>query len=359
MKKLGRGIAAALLRFSLFMFALAIAFMAVFGSPETLKRTIEKSGIYNSFVDNVIRETQKQKTAEGIPLERPEVQAAAKAAFTPEFLRTSSESIIDSTYDWLNKKTAIPEFRIDLSGPKQAFIDSLGNYAVERAKVLPVCTLQQLREADGTIDPFDMTCVPSVLNPESLRKQVAAEINSQEEFIQDTVVTADNFSKNAQGESPFEQASHLPDVFGQAKIAPLLLLLLAAVSAGGLLFLHDDRRRGVRNLGMTLLSTGIVLFVFSGLLSYLFGMANRPDGGIGKTVTSDFQATALSAIGSLGGKFGQIMMATGGAYIIAGAIIWFVLKRVGPTAEEPSGDKPAAHNPPAPPQQPSSPPGAL
>ncbi|MES2971733.1 MAG: hypothetical protein V4702_05425 [Patescibacteria group bacterium] len=332
-KKIGRVFASYLLRFTLLALAIIVGLIAVFGTPGPIKKALENSGIYDSFIDNILKESQKQQTAGDIPVERQEVVVAAKTAFQPDFLRGSTEDVIDSTYDWLNKKASKPEFRIDLTGPKQKFVNSLGDYAVERAKSLPACTLQQLIELRSTVDPFNAPCLPAGLTAESLRSQVVDEVNSQDEFLKESVITADHLGGNEQGSKPFEQATQIPEAFYWMKLAPMLLAVISILSAAMLVYFHDNRRRGLRSVGMSLMGTGVFLAVFSGLLSFLFGQANKPGGSFGKAINNEFQQTALSVIGSLSGTYGLSLMIVGGIYGILGAIIWYTLKRTEPKTE--------------------------
>jgi hypothetical protein len=348
-KSLGRGLSSSVLRFSLFTLAAVIAFLALFGTPGPLKNALEKSGVYDSLVDDVLKATKQQRTAENIPVERPEIQAAAKAAFTPDFLRTTSVNILDGTYNWLNKKSAQPDFRIDVSGPKQAFTGSLGDYAVNRAKSLPRCTLQQLQELGSAIDPFTVSCLPPGLNADNLRDDVEKEINKEKGFFENPIITADRLSNNEQGQTPFEQARLVPTIFGWLKLAPFLLMVLMALSAAGLILLHDQRRRGIHITGRAFLSSGVILFLFSGLVSILFGQANRPNGSFGNAINNEFQQTVLSIIGALSGTYGKTLMLIGGLYLIIGGVIWIGLKRTEPkeqgSDEEPPEPEPTDPSP--------------
>src|SRR4051812_20267917 len=104
-KKLSRGILSFFLKLSLFSLALTASLLIVFGSPTQLKKTLKQSGIYSSFVYSVLESNQNNnqdpnKQEDSLPLDQPEVKSAVKAAFSPEFLQSSTEQIFDGTYVW-------------------------------------------------------------------------------------------------------------------------------------------------------------------------------------------------------------------------------------------------------------------
>src|SRR4051812_48563018 len=107
--------------FSLFLFSAALSggVNRTVGTSGKVKHILAESGIYDTVLPSVLDQTKQIDTSAGeISLENPQIKAAAQSAFTPQFIQTSTESVIDSVFDWLNGKTATPQFKIDLSGPK-------------------------------------------------------------------------------------------------------------------------------------------------------------------------------------------------------------------------------------------------
>ncbi len=321
-----------MLKFSLFTLALTAALISVVGSPIGIKQGLKDSNIYGSIVDNSLDAAQKDMQKKGpegqeennLPLDNPEVRNAIKAAFSPGFLQTATEQIIDGTYKWLDGRTEQPDFAIDLTTAKQRLAESLGEYAVRRAQSLPVCTLQQARELQNSgIDPLNIPCVPPGFDTASLHGEVTNQINNDDQLLKNTVITADTL-KDDQGKSPFEKMKQAPKAFNLAKNLPYALSGLAVLTAGSLILLHDERRRGIRQVGIIILGTGIFLVVGTLVLNYLFKQVNKPGGSLGNIADQSFQqaVTALfkSFTSALNGRliwFGAIYALIGGGVLAA------------------------------------------
>lgn len=331
-KKLTRGLLSSLLKFLLFTLAIVASILMVFGSPTQLKNTIKQSGIYGSIVDNAL-DTANQKSQEnpdnnggGIPFDRPEVRAAVKTALSPQFLQSSTEQVLDSIYRWLDNKTPTPDFRIDLTGPKQALANSLGDYAVTRAQSLPVCTVQQLRQLQQSgvnpnkVEPFDATCLPRGFNAASLKQQVVDKVANNGDLLKDPVISVDTLKKNDQGQDPFQKLAKVPKIFHLIKLAPYVLGAVAILSGTGLIFLYDERRRGLRNISITLLGTGLFLLIGAWLETFLIKKANGPTGPLGKQLASNsFQGPISKMVTSLSSALANKMYIFCAVFIVIGA----------------------------------------
>jgi hypothetical protein len=335
-KKFGRGFLTLLLKLSLFLFAISCALAMVFGSPTQLKRSLKESGVYNGFVDNVIASSAEQggEDQSSLPLNQPEVKSAANSAFPPQFLQSSTEQAIDGTYHWLDGKTPVPDFKIDLTGPKQNFANALGDYAVNRAQKLPRCTLAQLRElqTDG-IDPFNTPCVPPGFDLASLRTDVINEINGSNDFLADPVVTANTLPKDEQGKTVFQNLSQVPKIFHWLKLAPIIFGIIAVLSGSGLILLYEHRRRGIRSVGITFLGTGVFLLIGAWLENYLVHRANSPNGRLARQLTGNgLQGPILHLFASLNTAFNHKIYPLCGLYVLLGAATLLILHFTKPKA---------------------------
>src|SRR5688500_18827743 len=77
------------------------------GNRDNIKQWLKDSQFYDRALDAVIEQADKAVNKEEagsgkeFPFNRPEIKAAATAAFSPQFLQTSSENVIDGTFHWL------------------------------------------------------------------------------------------------------------------------------------------------------------------------------------------------------------------------------------------------------------------
>ena len=131
-----------------------------------------------------------------------------------------------------------------------------------------------------------------------------------------TVLTADTFQKDDQGQTPFQKLEKVPEVFHLVKIAPLILVGIVLFSSVALVLLYDQRRRGLRAVGIILVGNGLFILIGTLLLTYLFAQANKPDGSLVK-VTGDnlFQNTIINIIRSLNSALNQSLFKFCAAYI--------------------------------------------
>lgn len=326
-RSLLRGLASSGFKLGLVLLALTAALAMVLGTPGAIKQALRDSKAYDQLVDGLIsdgtrigNDTENGQTTE-LNVNTPQVRQAAKSAFSPAMLQSSSEQIIDSVYTWLDGKSQKPDFRIDLTEPKQRFAQSMGDYAAERAATLPVCNLQQLRElaASQEIDPFNVPCLPPGYTTASARDKVVSDLINSRDFLKDPVLTADNLPKDEQGRSVFENLSEAPRIFHWLKLAPWLIGGLCLLFALLIMGLHDDKGRGFRSIGVTLLGSGLFLVLGTALYSFAFNRANQPHGQLGKAITTDLQGSLLSVLRSLNNALSTKIFFFGGAYILLGA----------------------------------------
>lgn len=307
-----------LLKITLLSFALAGAGWMVFGTPNKIKQAADDSGLYSSAVDSVLETTKKQALKDNaqLPLDQPELIAAAKNAFPPELLSKNSESIINGFYNWLKSDTKTPQFSVDLTEAKQSFANGIGDYAVKRYEALPPCSSAQLRTMNTDVDAFSVDCRPPGLLSSTVREQVQSQILNSGEFLGDTTFTADDLPKAENGKTFAENMSVAPTAFNAFRLMPWVLGLLGLLFASGVLFLSKDKRQGLKTIAVTLVGTGIFLMLGSLLINFLFNKMNQPKDAFGasvasvaKTLTADYN-TALM-------RFYIVYIALGVAVLIA------------------------------------------
>lgn len=351
-KSLSRGLLALLFKVSVILLLIVAPIVMVFGTSNTLKSSLKESDIYSAAVDGIIDSIHKDADKSGgdNPFKDPSVQQAAKSALSPVFLQKSSESIIDGMYGWLSGKTARPEFTIDASGVKEQFIKAVGDYAVNRAKRLPACTVAQLRTMSTNIDPLTADCVPPGYNVENLRTLVTEQLNKPSEngeqnILQQPIITADTLPKDENGKTPVQNATengnNARTIFRWLLRAPMLLSSLAVISGGLLVLLYDDKRRAVRNLAVTVLPVGVVGLLGVFVTQKVFAALEKSD-AITKADNA-IQQPLIALLHSLSGAVNQKLLLIAGIYTVLGAGTLIALHYTKPKTPEavPATDTPA------------------
>lgn len=350
LKSLLRGLLAFLFKVSLVLLIIIWPIVMVFGNSAQLKSSLKTSNIYNTAVDNLISNINKDnKDGSDNPFNDPAVQQAAKQALSPAFLEKSSESIIDGVYGWLSGKTDQPTFSIDASGVKDQFTKAVGDYAVARAKTLPACTVAQLRQMGTDIDPLTVNCVPPGYNIEGLRDQVAEQLNKPSEdgkpnILQQPTITADNLPKDEDGQTPIQKITEKGDkarkIFHLLTLAPLLLGGLAIVSGSLLVLLYDDKRRGIRNLAVTILPIGVLGLLGVFVTKAVFARLEKSDAFI--KADPNIQQPMISLVHTLTTAVNQKLLLVAIVYTVLGAGTLIALHYTKPKTlvAEPVGDAP-------------------
>lgn len=322
LKSLIRGLMSVWFKFGLVALAVVTSMMIVFGNPVAIKQAISSSGAYDKVIGGVLDQTDlnfvidSSQTTLAIP--RQELFAAAKSTLTPAVLKDATEQVVDGIYAWLQGKTPEPNFRIDLTAERQKFIKALADSAAARARQLPACNLQMLQELVNRIpNPWDLPCVPPGYDISTLRDKAVAEITRNGEFLKDPVITAEDFPKDGTGKSVFQTASDAPKFFGWFLIAPWIIAFLTLLSAGGLLLLHDNKRRAFRSIAVAMLGSGISLLVITAIYSLAFKQGFQLGGSDDSNV---FQQPMLEAIRHLQNAVSDKLVWFGATYTIVGLL---------------------------------------
>lgn len=346
--------------FSLALFLLLISFVIVsfFGTPKPIKDTLVKSHVYDHMVsaalDKVTEESQKNNNSQqqnqmdshmqqgiqpGIPqpnmnqnmekseddggdinFDAPEIQSAASKAFTPDFLRTSVESVVDGVYGWLDGKTAEPQFTIDISSAKKTFVESVADSAATRVEALPVCTT--IEQAQGGDDPFSATCKPPDFNAQTEKQKFLEKFNSGEGPLKQNAISYADLQKDS-NEKPTDKLKDAPKFFQLAKELPVILAVVAIVLMSLIVLLNPANRfRGIRTISWVFFTVGTFVLVITVVLSFastkIVGNLTATD-PLQHDLINGSQAVAQTIRNSL--AIGAIV------YILIGIVGWFIVHK--------------------------------
>ncbi len=300
----------------------------VFGTPSTIKKVLKESDIYSTFVDNVLKQTQSSvnQSSNNLPLTDPVIQKAAKDSFSPQFLQSSTENVVDGFYHWLTGKSNQPDFKVDLSLPKAKFANSVGDYAVARLNVLPVCTKQQLALLNAEIQPFSIPCKPANINVAAQKQPVVDSLINSKSFLSTTVFTVSSIPKNSQGRAFYQQYSYVPQVYSWLNLSPYLLFVIIGLLGISVILLNDSKRTGVKRVGFAFASTGIFLTASSLVAIWIFKNASKPNGNISRSLnTNGFNSTLTHILDSITQIINGYIIKFGLAYTIIGGLMLLVL----------------------------------
>jgi hypothetical protein len=267
LKKIALGVLSPLFIVLLFATAFDIGFVRTATHPGTVKKLVAESGIYDSVIPSVLQQTKSIQTDVGtISASDPAIQKAANAAISPQFVKQNTERAIDSVYRWLDGTIAQPDFKIDLSGAKTSFADTVATTVSQRLSSLPACTTAQsvALTAGGQFDAINTPCLPRGVTPEAAAAQVKDGIVGSKDFLDQTNLSAANIKNGGSNQSVFSnQLKQVPKQYQRAKKTPIILSLLTVLSGAGIVFLSSTRRKGLRHIGLNLVVVGVLMLAFS------------------------------------------------------------------------------------------------
>lgn len=225
--------------------------------PNNIKAWLSGSGLYTAIPDNLIKEMQKQQPegSTSFAATNPIVVQAAKETITPSFIQTSTETVIDGSFNWVDGKTQQPNFNIDVASAKQTFADKIVAALKQRYESLPSCG----RSLPATADPFAIECRPIInFDIDAQLARLKAEIVSDEGFLGTQNLNANTLTTQADGATKpiFEQYKQVPEQYQTLKRLPLIAGISALVLGLVIVFVSSDRLRGLRKVGVALIISG-------------------------------------------------------------------------------------------------------
>ncbi|MBI2589047.1 hypothetical protein HYW35_02500 [Candidatus Saccharibacteria bacterium] len=324
-----------LLPLFLFVLAMDTGIIRTAGSSQNIKKFLADSNIYSSAVSSVLEQTKTTagEAGEGISLTDPMVKQVAEKTFTPQFLQSNTEKVLDSFFVWLDGQAPIPDFRIDLSGLKDTFANEAAKAATERAATLPACTNSAPAQ---DFDPFSATCLPKGMSPASITDLVKKSISSGGEFLKDPVITAETIKLSGSNQSVFaDQLKDVPDYYQQVKKTPLYLAILSLLTALAIVFLSASRTRGLRRLGITLITVGVLLLTLAYVLNWSVNKKLVPQLNMESKV---IQETITTLAADITANINQTYYTFSGLYaglgVLAIAVPMFIHRRSGHLVHE-------------------------
>ncbi|HEX5798396.1 MAG TPA: hypothetical protein VFX79_03495 [Candidatus Saccharimonadales bacterium] len=252
--------------FCLFFLTYSLVFNLITSKPEKVKDIFERSSLYSD-LPAVLYDQTLEKTAEksgsDIPLRDPEIRQIALDVYSPQFVRSNTEKLVDGIYGWLEGHTDSPEISLDFTEKNKEFAAEAGKYAEKRAKGLPVCSPAQIQNAEK-FNALSSECLPSQVSPAQVRKEISEGDNA----LLDSKLTAGDIKTN-DGKPLHESFSNLPKSFSLLKKIPIILFILAFILAGIAVYFSESLVSGLKRVSRTFLIAGILTASAPILLAYL------------------------------------------------------------------------------------------
>ena len=302
----------------IFLFTAAVDFgiVRILGNPAPVKETLADSGIYSSAVNSALDQAKQVSGVSGqVPLSDPAIRSAAAQAFNPQFIQQSTETVIDSFYQWLDGQTPLPDFRIDLTNVKTQFAANVAEAARQRAATLLVCTTAN---PSTNFEAFSASCLPKGLTPAAVATNVQNTITNGQGFLDHPIVTADSIKSNGSNVSVFaDQLKNLPSQYQKAKKTPLILAVLTLIMLVGVVFLSSSWKRGLHRAGMTLAIIGVFILVLAWAVNRVVTTKITPQLKLNNAVLQDKVRTLINDVMN---QVDKTYMIVGGGYAVLGAL---------------------------------------
>ena len=266
LRSIALGILTPILTILLFATALDIGAVRIVADPSAVKQVLATSGLYTTIVPNALQQVPAVQTAVGaVAPSNQLIKQAATAAITPRVVQTDIESMINGTYRWLDGTTPLPNFAIDLSGVKTTLATNIASSIEQHLATLPACTTGA---ATTQFNALTATCLPPHVTPAAAATTVSDGIVQNPGFLSQSTITAANIKDANSAQSIFQtKLRQFPAYYRRLKQTPFIFAGLTALTAVGVVYLSRSVRRGLRHVGLTMLTVGVALFGLAWLLS--------------------------------------------------------------------------------------------
>lgn len=293
-KKIIAGLACTLLPLVLLSFGALMSVHHTLSDPETVKRALSESAIYETFVEKNLGQTGERVTlvtTDQIPLDDPQIEEIVREAVPPEVIEAQANSIIDNFYAWLRGETPSVEFTLDLADSRIKLAEGLATYAADRAASLPRCT--NTSDYRASFDPFNAACLPQGITTDQVGEQVRSEVASNQSLLRASTIDGSSLAINNSQEvqigdlrinrNLYQKLETILYASGAAAVVLSLMILLCSATL----------RSGVRRLAVIGIVIGALSALLSGAISFIMASINPP--AASETVAA-FQQSAVDAI---------------------------------------------------------------
>jgi hypothetical protein len=318
---------------------------------DVVKGWLRDGGVYkNNLVPSLIQSgsstTQKpdQPATTGQFKIPPDIfKLALERTFTPSYVQSQTEGVIDKYYNWMEGKSTHFSFSIIVTDKRDKFITELASASEPYVAKFPAC---------GPTLAADTMCRPANIDPGEYSRQIMTDNISKSDFFTRPLIT--NTSIESGKVNALSLPSEVPRFISLIKPMMIGLVVLTLLSAGILIWLSPimERLNTLKRLGkriyfgqlFTLIISLLLIAAFQlGFFKFQSLLGDQP-AVISQTVSDTTKVIAVSVTSTLALLSG-IVCAIGLTNWI-GIIIW---RRITPHPEpesEPEESIPPENIPP-------------
>lgn len=250
---------------ALFFVIGSIVFSAVLSNKQNLKDSLTSSGIYNSFVDSIINANvdESNQTLSSLPLQDQKVRDIVSKSFSPQILKTQTDTVIDNIYTWLNGESEKLAFQYDFTQSRATMNTALATYAADRVMALPEC-----EESPQELNVFTIQCRPSNINAEFIRTQTLNDLEASE-LLKDTIITQDDLPRTADNITLDQKYAFVPTIYQLMRFCLPVSIALFTLLSVVYIYIRKPWQKGLRAYGKDLFSNGVMLIILTALFGYV------------------------------------------------------------------------------------------
>jgi hypothetical protein len=290
-----------LLFMSLCILAFSVSLDATFGQSTNLSSWLNQNISYKQVIQYVSSELPDSATIDvlGNTTTLSVTQEQVHQALTSAYPSTQFHSDVNQLYSWLQKKTTIPDFRLNLTPAQAAFVQKITSDAIGKVPSLPTCSTGQLLQIEAIHLSSSALCLPSSISDTAIKAQLTSQLTQATSQIHNPIITAQTL---AQGKPYYKQLSWLPGIYKLARTIPWIVAAVAFLCILGIV-LCTKSRRGFRVIaGIFLVSGGVLLLLrisVSFLITKLQTSVNHLTNGSIEPIQHAIVGTATAVLRSL------------------------------------------------------------
>src|SRR3989344_1612446 len=149
-------------------------------------------------------------------------------------------------------------------------------------------------EPAADTDILSISCQSPRFNFEAGVQKVQSDLVNSKDFLPNATINSDNVTsgEGANKQLLFDKLKNVPKVYRWAQISPIILGVLSLISVAVVVFLSTDRRKGIRRVAITFLTSGAIILLIIWLMAKGFAKASEE---ITKQASTDTTTLTISS----------------------------------------------------------------
>lgn len=241
-------------------------------NKDKLQDWLKQSEIYDNGLE-IMTDVMEEKTEQGtyfyeldnqLQDENSELSQLVKKNITPDFLEQSSNTVIDSMYDWAEGKTERPEFKIQVAKNEETLIEFLTIAFKEKMKNLPECSTNFVMPSD--FDPLGSDCQPINYDLNEIEEYIRDHSDEPEfkELFEATEINSTDFKPSE------ETTENVQTAYTILKLGPYIIVSVILLIALILVILIPGWKKGLLVSGILMLVSGLLVLISKLVLATQF-----------------------------------------------------------------------------------------